>query len=467
MTDVRPFRGLRYNPKLAGELSNIICPPFDTISPEMQKSLYQRSPYNVVRLESGERLATDTPESNRYTRAAASMRDWIEAQVMVREDRHSFYLVQHTFKINGRDRVRLELMACVRLEEYERRVVLPHEYTRDEDKRDRLALMEACNANFSPIMCLYRDVEKKLERIFQPTLAGPPMLDFRDAGDQAYKVWKIEDGPAADEISNALATSSLYIADGHHRYETALAYKALKKSAQASAISPTAAGDKDAEEAAVNFVMMGLIGFDDPGLVVLPYHRVVGGLDESSLARVRARLKELFDEEPFPSRSPTVPGGESEGARTHPYPNLPPSRGKEIGLEEFLEVIEVKGRDRKVMGILEPETDVYQLLSLKQGVDLGLEGPLAQSEAWVLESQILRPILGDSLGERVDYFHDGNELEKRVRGGEFQMGFLLKPFPLDLFETIMNLGQRLPPKSTFFYPKLPAGIVINSLEGSI
>lgn len=449
MADVRPFRGLRYNPRLTGELSNIICPPFDTISPEMQRSLYEQSAYNVVRLESGERLAKDTPESNRYTRAASLMRDWIETQVMVREDRHSFYLVQHTFKINGRDSVRLELMACVRLEEYERRVVLPHEYTRDEDKRDRLALMEACNANFSPIMCLYRDGEKKLERIFQPTLAGTPMLDFRDAGDQAYKVWKIQDGPAADEISNALDSLSLYIADGHHRYETALAYKALKKSAPASDISPTAARDKYVEEAAVNFVMMGLIGFDDPGLVVLPYHRVVGGLDESSLARVRARLKELFDEEPIELRAPL--SSSVDGAT----------------LEEFLEVIEVKGRDRKLMGLLDPETDGYQLLTLKQDADLGSAGPLAQSEAWVLESQILRPILGDSLGEHVDYFHDGNELETRVRGGEFQMGFLLKPFPLDLFETIMNLGQRLPPKSTFFYPKLPAGIVINSLEGSI
>ena len=475
MADVRPFRGLRYNPKVAGELSNIICPPFDTISPAMQKSLYQRSPHNVVRLESGERFATDTSESNRYTRAAALMKNWIEGQVMVRENRPSFYLIQHTFKLNGTDKRRLELMATVRLEEYERRVVLPHEYTRDEDKRDRLALMEACDANFSPIMCLYRDEANKLESIFQTTMAQLPMLDFRDAGDQAYKIWKIESGPRADEIRDTLITLPLYIADGHHRYETALEYKGLKIPAQDSAILRTAAGGKDAEEAAVNFVMMGLIGFDDPGLVVLPYHRVVGGLDESSLARVRARLKELFDDEPFESGSSTAARGESGrgGRHLHPFgklragSSLPPSRGKGIDLEEFLEAIEVKGRDQKVIGLLDSEIDGYQLLTLKQDVNLGSAGPLAQSEAWVLESQVLRPILGDSLGKHVDYFHDGNEMEDKVRGHEFQLGFLLKPFPLDLFETIMNLGQRLPPKSTFFYPKLPAGIVINSLEGSI
>ena len=159
MADVRPFRGLRYNQTIAGELSGIICPPFDTISADLQTSLKPRSPYNVVRLELGERLPTDTPEDNRYTRTAALLRTWIGDQVLVREGKPAFYLVQHSFQFRGLQRSRLELMGCVRLEDYERGAVLPHEFTRDEDKRDRLALMQACHANFSPIMCLYRDQE--------------------------------------------------------------------------------------------------------------------------------------------------------------------------------------------------------------------------------------------------------------------------------------------------------------------
>ena len=178
MADVRPFKGLRYNLRTVGELSDIISPPFDTIPPQLQESLYRRSPYNVVRLEAGEKRASDTPQDNRYTRSAALLKEWMDKGALVREEKPAFYLVQHTFETGdgktgggntgARARVsRLELMACVRLEEYERRVVLPHEYTRDEDKRDRLALMEACRANFSPIMCLYRDEGKRLSPIFR------------------------------------------------------------------------------------------------------------------------------------------------------------------------------------------------------------------------------------------------------------------------------------------------------------
>ena len=449
MADVRPFKGLRYNPQMVGELCDIICPPFDTIPPELQSSLYQRSPYNVVRLEAAERLTADNPQDDRYTRSAALLSNWLEGQVLVREEEPAFYLVQHTFKFRGREWVRLELMACVRLEDYQRRVVLPHEYTRDDDKRDRLALMKACHANFSPIMCLYRDEEKRLSPIIRHTIAEQALMEFSDAGEQGYRVWKIDDPQRTKGIREAMSSRPLYIADGHHRYETALTYRDLMVSGSsplpsATPLNPPLGGGERGGlgDEAFNFVMMGLIGFDDPGLMVLPYHRVIGGLDATTLTQVGDGLREFFDWEPFGRDGPT-------------------------GLERFLEEIELRGRDQLVIGLLDPTGDGYQLLSLKQGINLDAWGPIAHSEAWVLEEQVLKPILGDPVAECLTYIHDGKEAEQKLRGGEYQLGFFLKPFPLGLFETVMNMGQRLPPKSTFFYPKLPAGLVINLLEGRL
>ena len=433
MADVGPFRGLRYNTEIAGELSNIVCPPFDTISPELQKSLYHRSPYNVVRVEAGESMASDTPQDNRYTRSAAQFTEWMEKQVLVRDVDPSFYLVRHTFRLRGTEEARLELMACVRLEEYQQRVVLPHEYTRDADKRDRLALMEGCRANFSPVMCLYRDKAKRIPPIFQRTMVTPPLMDFRDPGDQGYRVWRIDDPVETMEISKAMASNPLYIADGHHRYETALQYRQQRVSSRREA---------ETKDQAFNFAMVGLIEFEDPGLLVLPYHRALGGLDETTLDQIKARLGELFDARPF-------------------------GKGGGVDLEAFLGEIELLGRDQLVIGLLDSKQDDGQLLILKREGDLDALGPIAQSEAWILQEQVLKPILGNALAERLAYVHDADEAKKSLRSGEYQLGFLLKSFPLDLFETIMNMGERLPPKSTFFYPKLATGLVINSLEGKI
>ncbi len=428
MADVRPFRALRYDPQVVGGLDNIVSPPFDTISADLQQSLYGRSPYNVVRLEAGERLPADTGEDNRYTRAAAAMERWSQEGALVRDPAPAFYLVRHSFPLQGRLAERLELMAAVRLEEYDRRVVLPHEYTRDEDKRDRLALMKACRTNLSPIMSLYSDDEGRVAGVLAQVVASPPAASFSDPGRQEYALWSVDGPEDIAAIREALESRPLYIADGHHRYETALNYR--RESGAGSA------------EAASEFVMMGLIEFSDPGLLVLPYHRVVGGLDADTLERVRARLGETFESSPY-----TASGVDSKAA--------------------FQEEVERLGAKGLAMGLLEPEGAGYSCLTLRDGVDTGEWGLLGGSEAWVLEDHVLRPILGESLESRLSYVHDGDEVVDRVGSGEAQMGFFLKPFPLDLFKEIMDRGERLPSKSTFFYPKLPTGIVMNPLEGRI
>ena len=429
MADVRPFKGLRFNTRVVGNLSDVICPPFDTISPELQNRLYQRGEYNVVRLESGERLPTDTDEENRYTRAAGLLDKWIEEQVLVRDSEPAFYLIEHGFALGGEKRSRVELMACVRLEEYENRVVLPHEYTRDADKRDRLALIEACRSNFSPIMCLYRDEEKRLSPIFQSAMAESPVFHFSDAGDQKYRVWRITGTEHVKEIRDVISSRSLYIADGHHRYETALAFRDLHRNCQS-------------EDEAINFVMMGLIAFDDPGLLVLPYHNVVGGLSPDQMRQVLDKLDEFFTDREFHHRG----------------------KRDVVGL---VREVELRGSDRLAMGMMGPDEDSLRLFVQRDGLEFADEDLMGRSEAWVLFDRILKPVLGDSVGQHLDYAHEPEEVERKVRSGECQLGFLMKPFPLDLFEAVMDAGRRLPPKSTFFYPKLATGLVINRLDGTL
>ena len=429
-----PFRGLSYSPEVAGDIGEAISPPFDTISPELQESLYQRSPHNVVRLEAGQSRATDGPGDDRYSRAAATLKDWMARGVLRRDTEASFYLVRHSFGFRGADRERIELMACVGLEEYFQGMVLPHEFTRADDKSDRLALLQACRANFSPIMGLYRDPEKRLPAIFRSAMAGPPLMEMSDAAEQGYTVWRIDRTGWINEIKEAIAPRPLYIADGHHRYETALNFRNLSR----SGIEESWAGDEPS-----NFVMMGLIDFDDPGLLVLPYHRVARGLGDAALDRVRGDLARFFHRQPF--------GNEDQ----------PPSYTR------LLEEVEAQGKDKVVMGLLDPKGSGLELLTLKPEAAQEEWGLLGDSEAWVLEEQVLRPILGESLGRCISYVHDGDEAAESVRSGQYELGFFLRPFPLGLFETIVKAGHRLPPKSTFFYPKLPAGLVINLLNGDV
>lgn len=427
MAEVRPFRGLRYNSDIVGSLSDIIAPPFDTISPELQESLYDRSPHNVVRLEAGRQLAADTPSDNRYTRTANLLNEWVGGGVLKREDSPSYYLVRHGFSVGGQRTSRLELIAAVRLAEYDERVVLPHEFTRDADKEDRLALISAARANISPIMCLYREPSGVVTSVLADTLVTEPLAEFTDAGGQDYAMWKLDNPSVVEKIQVALSGRSLYIADGHHRYETALNYRrAMSEESVASRPAPW------------DYVMMGLVDFDDPGLRVLPYHRTLAGLDQDGLEGMREKLRAVFEWEPVEGNA---------------------------GLEGLEARVGESGKGRLSVGLYDPSETGLNLLTFKNTVHPAARGPLAQSEAWILEQHVLGPLLGESLGQHVDYVHDLAELERGAAVGECQMGFLLKPFPLDLFETVMDRGLKFPPKSTFFFPKLATGLVMNPLDG--
>ena len=426
MADVRPFRGLLYNTNLVQDLAAVVAPPFDTISAQLQEALHQRSPYNVVRLEAGEQSDSDTNEDNRYTRAASTFREWQTIDVLARDSDPVFYLLRHDFTHEGHLRSRLGLIASVKLEEYDQRVVLPHEFTGQRDKDDRLALMEACQANFSPIMVLYRDSQGLLDTIFQRAVQHDPALRASGADAQDYALWRITDPNDIKAIRQALVSLPLYIADGHHRYETALRYNQLHPTTDA--------------EAASRCMMMVLVEFQDPGLMVLPYHRVLGPLQPGQLDAVWNTFREW---------------GEI----------VPASNTGDMALLQS--EVESEGLEGPVVALLGPKGDGPYLLKIRRRQEMASWGPMAESEPWLLEEKILTQALGDSLEGCLSYVHDTGEAEALARSDSPHMALLLKAFPLDLFQRIVDTGQKLPRKSTFFYPKLPTGLVINSLEGTL
>ena len=426
MAKVTPFRGWRYNPAVVDDMAAVLCPPYDLITPQIQQALMDRHPLNVIHLEAGEGLDWSADPAGRYAETSERFEEWMRDGVLRQDAEPGYYLLRHGFTLGGLERSRLGLIACVGLEDYETRQVLPHEFTEAPAIRDRVTLMESVSANISPIMSIYRDADNELEPVFQRVMVGTPEVDARDEYDTVTTMWRIADDEDIAAIASFFERRPVFLADGHHRYEASRHYQIARHAEGA-----------DAPSKAHNYVMMTLISFDDPGLVVLPYHRNLSGLSDGQLARVKARILEVFDAEPAGNRSAA----------------------------EVAELVEERGRTGRVMAALTP--DGAQLLSLRPaaiGDDWGL---MAVSEAWVLEEKILRPELGDRTLDHLGFLHDHEEAAEGVANGSLQMAFLMKPFPMDAFEDIVGQGQRLPRKSTFFYPKLPTGLVINRIDGEI
>ena len=433
MVVFRPFRGWRYNPDVVGDLASVVCPPYDLITAELQESLRQLSPYNVVHLEAGEGLDWNAPAEDQYRHTAMVFDQWQSQGVLLRDQETCFYLLQHVYNFQGQRRTRLGLTGCIGLEDYQRRQVFPHEYTEEPAILDRVSLMQHCNTNFSPIMALYRDSSRSLDPVIRQVMADTPVIQVRTGPDQDLTLWQISDNAIQEQVRGFFTNTPVFLADGHHRYEAALRFSGMQ--------SPRS-GQLTDGAAAHNFVMMTLIEFDDPGLLVLPYHRVAGGLSPGTLARLQERLHQVFDFQPV---------------------TLPADRQ----VEGMLDLVAGHGDEGKVVGLVGPEGETPHLMSLRAELDWRGWGPLAVSEAWILEEQVLKPVLGESISEHVGFVHDHQGAVERVSSEECQMAFLLKPFPMGQFEDIVSQGQRLPPKSTFFYPKLPTGLVINQLEGTL
>ena len=427
MAEVSPFRGWRFNPGLVGDMASVLCPPYDMIDEATQEELKRQNKYNVIHLEAGEGLDWNTSAKEQYAAASNLFDQWRKEEVLRQDEEPCYYLMRHSFPLGGKTMVRIGLIASVGLEDYKTRQILPHEFTQAPAIQDRVWLMESLSANISPIMSIFRDTESVLSQVFKQVMTGTPEFDATDDSDNGTALWRISDSRLQRQVSEFFVNRPIYLADGHHRYEAARQYQLDRHRESEDAKAPNLAH---------NHVMMTLIAFDDPGLVVLGYHRTLNDVPDDKLARIKAKLNELFDSSPLSGNS-----------------------------DALIEQVDEQGVNKRLLASV--DIDGAKMLTLKESAVDPTWGALASSEAWVLEEQVLRPELGDTTLNHLDFMHDHGEAVEQARKGELQMTFLLKPFPLDAFESIVGGGQRLPRKSTFFFPKLPTGLVINRLEGEL
>jgi uncharacterized protein (DUF1015 family) len=296
MAEIRPFRAVYYNRSVVGNLSEVICPPYDIINTRMEEELYQRNTYNFVRIENNRQMTQDSNMDNRYTRSAAKLKQWLEEKVLITAEAPAIYVHDHYFFNQGQKYKRSGLIVRAKIEEWHKNIIRPHEGTMMEARSDRINLLEAIKTNTSPIMLLYQDREKCVSSILESQQKSGLLINFEDNSGERHEVWQINEPEVVAEMCAGFADKPLYIADGHHRYESSLIYKRQM----------LAASSASREDAAINYVMTTLFDFDDPGLVILPPHRLLRGLPEIKLAGLADKLGSFFEIEYLPLDLPNL-----------------------------------------------------------------------------------------------------------------------------------------------------------------
>ena len=430
MMEVSPFRGIRYNQKLVSNLAQVICPPYDVIATEQRKLYYEKSDYNAIRLEFPAESLEPTGDS--YQRAAITFQQWLKHGILQIDRAPNFYLHDHHFEYSGEKKVRRGLIACVKLGPWGSGIY-PHEETFPKAKSDRLHLMRACRANFSPLLSLYQGSERKIASILPEASRAKPMIETsvfslsmgggQDEGGEAHTLWAITEPEIKRELSQFLSSQPLYIADGHHRYETDLNYQQERAQEQ----SPTG-------KEAFQYVMMELVDFSDPGLVILPLHRLVRGIAPSILVGLGDQLRNFFVLESVPLKAGSC-----------------------------------QLSDDSCLGILGLQPDSLVVLKRRQDISLEAMMPGNRSQAYrrfnvsILNHIILDKMLGLTSKENVAYTVDLKEAYQQINEGKYQLAFLLNPPQPEMVKAVADAQDRMPSKSTYFYPKLPAGLIINPL----
>jgi uncharacterized protein (DUF1015 family) len=427
MADVQPFRALRYDPARV-DPARAIAPPYDVISPELQADLYARSPHNIIRIEYGEQSPGDTAGDSRYTRAASALRDWRQADVLRRENEPALYHYRLGFEWDGERHERDHIFGVVRLEEWEKGVVKAHEHTLSGPKQDRLYLLRATRTQVSPVYCLYQP----RSRATLPKVTGDRLYDF-EANGQRHTLSTITSGKDVARIQEMLGASDFYIADGHHRYETALAYRDECRAAAAT----WTGGEPE------NFVLMAVTDAADPGLLVLPTHRLV---HRPMCAEWRERIEAVFDMEEI--------GGPGDDVIRH------------------LDRVVAEDTAFVAIGL---ELNRAHLLTLRDRTAAEALMPVHESAPWkrldvnVLQFAILQAVFGIDeaalkAGGAVSYIQSPAEAAAAVIANTATAAFLLNATPVEQITAVSDVNGRMPQKSTYFYPKLPTGLVLNALD---
>jgi uncharacterized protein (DUF1015 family) len=425
---IRPFKAVIYNRDTVKDMARVVAPPYDIIPPAMQNELYRKHPENIVRLILGKIRPGDTADDNRYTRAKRDYSEWLKDRILVRDGRDAIYIYTQIYA-DGKKRIeRTGFIALMALEMGDRRTVLPHENTLHAPKADRLNLIRSVKANLSPIFVLYEDPAHQVLKVIRDEISGrKPFLDV--TFDRArHKVWRIDSPDAIKVIEGLMLPRNIFIADGHHRYETSRNY----------ANELDAAGADARLKANARFLMAYFVESDEGMLTILPAHRLIKNTGGLGLKDILERLKRHFLIRKAPSLTACLAGM----AR----------------LKNF-----------HAFGMYAGKNDFY-LLKLKdeKAIDAAIS---ANSADWRrLDVTILHLfLLEHTLGikddeENIEYVKDPRETARFVKSGKFKIAFFLNPTKVSEVKRIASLGEKMPRKATYFYPKPLSGLVINKLD---
>jgi len=442
MAHIAPFRALRYHPSRV-TLSQVVTQPYDKITPEMQDRYYASSPHNLVRIILGKRDASDHAADNPYTRAANSLQEWRTEGILQQDAEPSLYFYSQSFTPPGgkTEMERRGFIGLGKLEEYSAQVVFRHEQTLSKPKADRLDLLRATRAHFGQIFMLYSDPPGEVDAALASS--APPDMETVDEYGVIHRVWKVSDPGVIDLVRDKMRDKKLIIADGHHRYETALNYRNERRSAAAPANGGERSGEKT-KDAPYEYVMMTFVNMDSPGLVILPTHRVVHGLTSFSADKLREGARAYFSVEEV---DPAIDANRANGILREAA-HVGTALLAVTSDHAFL-------LDRpKIVG-----SDIFAGLSLRQqSLDVVqlhkclLEGALGISEEAIRNQQ------------NVSYFRETGEALKQVRTGGANVAFLMSPVRMQQVRDIAFAGEVLPQKSTDFFPKLLSGLCVYALE---
>jgi uncharacterized protein (DUF1015 family) len=440
MATVKPFRGVLFNPEKIPDSAAVTTPPYDVISPDEQASFYERHPNNVIRLILGQAKMTDNALDNPHTRSANFYRQWISEGILKQEDRPALYLKSITYLHEEKAITRYGLIALVGLEPFENRIILPHEKTFSKVRSERLELMKATHCNYCPIFSLYPDDGGLLSSLEQAVDKSSPLIDFRDDQSHSHQLWRILDPEIHRRVATAMQDKRLFIADGHHRYETALNFREYLKETDPSF----------SDRHPANYVLMYLCSMSDPGLIILPAHRLLKAISPEELRQAMEKFRTYFE------------------VTEHPFSQTDRGRVE----REFLAALN-NGENRQCIGMYAHNSPIFYLLALKSGVmdqlfADELEASLRLLDVTVLTRLVFMKILGfDQIRldneQLIGYASTADKALQSIDTGTYDVAFILNPTRIEQVQDVAQKGLIMPRKSTYFYPKVKSGLVMNTL----
>ena len=432
MADIRAFRGFRYDMGKVGSLSDVVAPPYDVIDAALQQTLYDLSPYNAIRVELSKEEVGDTESNNKYTRAASTLNQWQNENALTQDTARSMYVYEQEFTVEGKTYTRRGFFARVRLEPFGTGCIHPHEQTLSGPKQDRLNLYRATNFNLSPVFGLYPDDDGEVFAKIEPLIRKAPPQVANDHLGVTNRLWVITDQHTISAVIGFMGPKPVFIADGHHRYETGLNYLAEQ----------VEAGNVADNESAPNFCLMMLVGMSDPGLIILPTHRLISGLGNVTTEQLKVALQDHFD---------IVDTFGTDAAAAW-------------------ETMEMDG-EQNVLGFGSVADGNWFVARLRDPAIMDELAP-DQSKDWrglgvsILHKLVIDRIIREKIGGEpvCKYVHLMKEVTDAVAAKECQIAILVPPATMNHVETIAGNFEKMPPKSTYFYPKLLSGLVYNSLK---